>query len=74
MWAVSMPAMVAAASYQFPDNADISCALRKSKVCDSTFEPAQLGSWDLTNRVAMAPMSRFRADPKTWVPADYTAE
>ncbi|SLN53942.1 N-ethylmaleimide reductase [Aquimixticola soesokkakensis] len=41
---------------------------------NTLFEPAQLGSWDLTNRVAMAPMSRFRADPKTWVPADYTAE
>lgn len=38
------------------------------------FEPAKVGSWDLTNRVVMAPMSRFRADAKTWVPAGYAAE
>jgi N-ethylmaleimide reductase len=38
------------------------------------FKPAKIGSWDLANRIAMAPMSRFRADPKTWVPAEYAAE
>lgn len=38
------------------------------------FEAAKIGAWDLTNRIAMAPMSRFRADPKTWVPADFAAE
>lgn len=41
---------------------------------DSLFQPAKVGGWDLANRIAMAPMSRFRADPKTWVPADYAAE
>lgn len=38
------------------------------------FQPAKVGAWDLANRIAMAPMSRFRADAKTWVPADYSAE
>lgn len=38
------------------------------------FQPAKVGGWDLANRIAMAPMSRFRADAKTWVPADYSAE
>jgi N-ethylmaleimide reductase len=38
------------------------------------FEPTKLGSWKLANRIAMAPMSRFRADPKTFVPAEYAAE
>ncbi|GKY87072.1 alkene reductase [Sinisalibacter aestuarii] len=38
------------------------------------FKPAKIGAWDVNNRVVMAPMSRFRADAKTWVPADYAAE
>lgn len=38
------------------------------------FKPATVGKWNVNNRVVMAPMSRFRADAKTWVPADYAAE
>lgn len=38
------------------------------------FKPAKLGTWNLANRIVMAPMSRFRADPKTWVPAKYAAD
>lgn len=37
------------------------------------FEPARIGAWDLTNRIAMAPMTRHRATPDQ-IPAPYAAD
>ena len=37
------------------------------------FAPARIGPWDLTNRIAMAPMTRHRAGPD-WTPAPYAAD
>jgi N-ethylmaleimide reductase len=38
------------------------------------FQPAKIGAWGLANRVAMAPMSRFRAGARDWVQPDYAAD
>lgn len=38
------------------------------------FQPARIGVWELENRIAMAPMSRFRAGARDWIPAEYSAE
>lgn len=38
------------------------------------FQPAKVGAWSLTSRIAMAPMSRFRAGAHNWIQADYCAD
>lgn len=40
---------------------------------DSLFAPAIVGSWELANRVVMAPMTRCRAQ-SDWSPSPYAAE
>jgi len=37
------------------------------------FAPARMGPWDLTSRIAMAPMTRHRAGPD-WTPAPYATD
>jgi N-ethylmaleimide reductase len=38
------------------------------------FKPVKVGNWELSNRIAMAPMSRFRASATEWIPARYSAD